>query len=112
MPGREGGLGGGVAFGHDGLCDCTASACRSVRVRQVSSAIPRLFNRYSGTLLAADESPRVSSKTVGIAKKAVLTPFLDELTFRAWSESDVYQTISIGRRAGSGAVVRLVNGLG
>ncbi len=69
-----------------------------------------VFRRYSGTLLAADESPRVVEGTWN-REKAVLMSFPDEDAFRAWAESPEYQRISQDRHAGADTVVLLVKGL-
>lgn len=70
-----------------------------------------VFRKYSGTLLAADESPRIVEGAWD-REKVVLMSFPDEAAFRSWSESTEYQEISIDRRSGSDAVVVLVDGLG
>lgn len=69
-----------------------------------------VFARYSGTLLAADESPRVLEGHAD-CQKVVLMSFPDEQSFRAWSGSAEYQEISKDRRAGADSVVMLVDGL-
>lgn len=69
-----------------------------------------VFRKYDGTLLAADESPRVIEGEWD-REKVVLMSFPDEASFHAWAESDEYQAISVDRRAGSDAVVVLLDGL-
>lgn len=69
-----------------------------------------VFNRYSGTLLAADESPQVVEGHWE-REKVVLISFPDETAFRQWAESPEYQEISADRRAGADTVVLLVKGL-
>ncbi|WP_174186828.1 DUF1330 domain-containing protein [Nocardia barduliensis] len=70
-----------------------------------------VFVRYSGTLLAADESPR-TIEGVTDREKVVLMSFPDEPSFRAWAESPEYQEISKDRHAGADTVSLLVRGLG
>lgn len=69
-----------------------------------------VFCRHPGTLLAADESPRVIEGEWD-REKVVLMSFPDEAAFRAWSESPEYRSISEDRHAGADTVVLLVNGL-
>lgn len=69
-----------------------------------------VFNRHPGTLLAADESPRVVEGRWD-REKVVLMSFPDEQAFRSWAESPEYQDISTDRRAGADTVVLLVKGL-
>lgn len=69
-----------------------------------------VFVRYSGTLLAADESPQVLEGETD-RQKVVLMSFPDEAAFRAWADSPEYQEISVDRRAGADTVVMLINGL-
>lgn len=69
-----------------------------------------VFRRYSGTLLAADESP-VLVEGDWDREKVVLMSFPDEEAFRSWAQSPDYQEISKDRRAGADTVVLLVKGL-
>ncbi len=69
-----------------------------------------VFRRYSGTLLAADESP-VLVEGDWDREKVVLMSFPDEEAFRSWAQSPEYQEISKDRRAGADTVVLLVKGL-
>jgi uncharacterized protein (DUF1330 family) len=69
-----------------------------------------VFRRYHGTLLAADERPRVVEGSWD-REKVVLMSFPDEGEFRLWSESAEYQEISKGRESGADTVVLLVKGL-
>ena len=69
-----------------------------------------VFRRHPGTLLAADESPRVVEGQWD-REKVVLMSFPDEAAFRMWSESTEYQEISKDRRAGADTVVVLAKGL-
>lgn len=69
-----------------------------------------VFNRHSGTLLAADESPQVIEGHWD-REKVVLMSFPDEAAFRQWAGSADYQEISHDRRAGADTVVLLVKGL-
>nr|WP_090281394.1 DUF1330 domain-containing protein [Mycolicibacterium komanii]CRL77664.1 hypothetical protein CPGR_04891 [Mycolicibacterium komanii] len=70
-----------------------------------------IFTRYSGTLLAADESPQILEGSSD-RDKVVLMSFPDEASFRAWADSPEYQEISKDRHAGADSLVMLVEGLG
>lgn len=74
------------------------------------AAFIEVFQRYSGTLLAADEAPRVVEGKWD-REKVVLMAFPDEAAFGEWAESPDYQSISEDRRAGADTVVLLVQGL-
>lgn len=69
-----------------------------------------VFGRYSGTLLAADESPQILEGQSD-REKVVLMSFPDESSFRAWADSPDYQEISMDRRAGADSLVMLIKGL-
>lgn len=69
-----------------------------------------VFTRYSGTLLAADESPQIL-EGASDRDKVVLMSFPDEASFRAWANSPEYQEISKDRHAGADSLVMLVEGL-
>ncbi|AYE98720.1 DUF1330 domain-containing protein [Mycobacterium paragordonae] len=69
-----------------------------------------VFRRYSGTVLAADESPVVIEGEWD-REKVVLMSFPDEAAFQDWAQSPEYQHISKDRRAGADTVVLLVKGL-
>jgi uncharacterized protein (DUF1330 family) len=69
-----------------------------------------VFQRYAGTLLATDESPRVVEGEWD-RDKVTLMSFPYEAAFRAWAESVDYQQISRDRRAGADTVVLLPQGL-
>lgn len=68
-----------------------------------------VFRRYSGTLLAADESPEVVEGDWD-REKVVLMSFPDDAAFRSWAQSPEYQEISKDRQAGADTVVLLVKG--
>lgn len=70
-----------------------------------------VFQRHSGALLAADESPQVVEGHWD-RDKVVLMSFPDEAAFHDWAQSPEYQNISKDRRAGADTVVLLVKGLG
>ncbi|MDO8294985.1 MAG: DUF1330 domain-containing protein [Caulobacter sp.] len=70
-----------------------------------------VFQRFSGRLLAADESPSVEEGRWD-RDKVILMSFPDEAAFRAWADSPAYQEIARDRHAGSDGVVLLVKGLG
>jgi uncharacterized protein (DUF1330 family) len=74
------------------------------------AAFMEVFQRYSGTLLAADEAPRVIEGEWD-RDKVVLMSFPDEAAFRKWAESPDYQRISEDRRAGAETVVVLVQAI-
>ncbi|GAA2912515.1 DUF1330 domain-containing protein [Streptosporangium fragile] len=69
-----------------------------------------VFRKHSGTLLAADEAPRVVEGKWD-REKVVLMSFPDEAAFRGWAESPEYREISEDRLAGADTVVLLVKGL-
>lgn len=69
-----------------------------------------VFTRYSGTLLAADESPQIL-EGASDRDKVVLMSFPDEASFRAWANSPEYEEISKDRHAGADSLVMLVEGL-
>jgi uncharacterized protein (DUF1330 family) len=69
-----------------------------------------IFQRYSGTLLAADEAPRVVEGEWN-SDKVVLMSFPDENAFREWADSPDYQRISEDRHAGAETVVVLVQAI-
>ncbi|MFI9404459.1 DUF1330 domain-containing protein [Nocardia sp. NPDC052316] len=70
-----------------------------------------IFTRYSGTLLAADESPQLIEGSTD-REKVVLMSFPDESAFHAWAQSPEYLEISKDRHAGADTVSLLVRGLG
>jgi uncharacterized protein (DUF1330 family) len=74
------------------------------------AAFMDVFQRYSGTLLAADEAPRVIEGEWN-RDKVVLMSFPDEASFREWAESPEYQRISEDRRTGADTVVVLVQAI-
>jgi uncharacterized protein (DUF1330 family) len=74
------------------------------------AAFGRVFRRYAGQVLAAEEKPRVEEGSWS-GDKVVLLSFPDESTYRAWADSPEYQEIAKDRRAGAEGVVLLVNGL-
>lgn len=70
----------------------------------------KVFTRFSGQLLAADESPQVVEGDWE-RDKIVILSFPDEAAFRAWSDSPEYRDISLDRLAGAEALVLLVRGI-
>lgn len=74
------------------------------------AAFMEIFQRYSGTLLVADEAPQVVEGEWD-RDKVVLMSFPDEASFREWAESPDYQRISEDRRAGAETAVVLVQAL-
>lgn len=69
-----------------------------------------VFRCHRGTLLAADESPRVVEGQWD-REKVVLMSFPDEAAFHEWAQSPEYQDISKDRLAGADTVVLLAKGL-
>lgn len=74
------------------------------------AAFMEIFQRYSGTLLVADEAPQVVEGEWD-RDKVVLMSFPDEASFREWAESPDYQRISEDRRAGAETAVVLVQAI-
>ena len=74
------------------------------------AAFMEVFQRYSGTLLAADEALQVVEGHWH-RDKVVVMSFPDETSFREWAESPDYQQISEDRRAGADTVVFFVQAL-
>jgi uncharacterized protein (DUF1330 family) len=70
-----------------------------------------VLEKYSGRLLAADESPRVLEGEWWDRNKVVLMAFADKDAFRAWATSPEYTEIAVDRKAGAEAVVLLINGV-
>ena len=75
--------------------------------RYMSRFMP-VLEKYNGTLLAADETPRVLEGQWWDRNKVVLMEFADSATFRAWAASPEYTEIAEDRKAGADAVVLLV----
>lgn len=69
-----------------------------------------VFRRYRGTLLAADESPKVV-EGASDREKVVIMSFPDEASFYAFVRSPEYEDIAKDRRAGADTVVLLAQGL-
>jgi uncharacterized protein (DUF1330 family) len=69
-----------------------------------------VMRKYKGRLLANDESPRVVEGAWD-REKVVLLSFPDEPAFWEWADSPEYQEIAKDRRAGTTAVVLLVQGI-
>jgi uncharacterized protein (DUF1330 family) len=69
-----------------------------------------VFGQYSGTLLAADESPQIIEGTWD-REKVVLMSFPDEAAIRAWSQTPEYRLIALDLHAGADTVVLLAKGL-
>jgi uncharacterized protein (DUF1330 family) len=75
-----------------------------------AAAFPATMEQYGGTVLAADDSPRVlEGEWTG--DRVVLLTFPDRQAFTSWATSAEYQAIVGDRRAGSTAVITLVRGL-
>ena len=74
------------------------------------AAFFEVFRRFSGRVLAADESP-VVLEGQWARDKVVILSFPDEAGYRSWAESPGYEAIAKDRRAGAQAVILLVHGL-
>jgi uncharacterized protein (DUF1330 family) len=70
-----------------------------------------VMKKFRGRVLAADERPLVYEGAWD-REKVVLLEFPDEPSFREWAESPEYLAIAKDRKAGSDAVVLLVQGIG
>ena len=66
-----------------------------------------VFRKFSGRLLAADESPVVVEGSWQ-GEKVVLLSFPDEAEFRRFEHSPEYEEIASDRRAGANTVSLLV----
>lgn len=70
-----------------------------------------VMKQFKGRVLAADERPQIVEGRWD-REKVVLLEFPDETAFREWAESPEYVEIARDRKAGSDAVVLLVQGIG
>ena len=70
----------------------------------------QVFTQFDGTVLAADESPRMVEGSSD-REKVVLLSFPDTESLLRFAESPEYQDISKDRHAGADTVVLLVQGL-
>jgi uncharacterized protein (DUF1330 family) len=70
----------------------------------------RVFERFEGMLLAADESPAVVEGEWD-NQKVILMAFPDREAFERWAYSPEYREISKDRVASTTGSVLLVNGL-
>jgi uncharacterized protein (DUF1330 family) len=69
-----------------------------------------VMSQFKGQVLAADENPKVIEGQWD-REKVVLLSFPDEAAFHEWADSPAYQEIAKDRKAGSRAVVLLVQGI-
>ena len=69
-----------------------------------------VLQQYNGTLLAADDQPRVVEETCHSGKVIVLS-FEDEAGFDRWYNSPEYQAILGDRLAGANGPVLLARGI-
>jgi uncharacterized protein (DUF1330 family) len=75
-----------------------------------AAAMPATLTQHGGTVLAADDGPRVlEGEWTG--DRVVLLQFPDRDAFRTWASSPEYQAIVADRHAGSDAVITLVRAL-
>lgn len=80
------------------------------RYDRYAAALLPVLQQYHGTLVAADDQPRVlEGEWPG--NRVVLLRFADRDTFRTWATSPEYQAIVGDRHGGSTGVVTLVRGL-
>jgi len=70
-----------------------------------------VMKKFKGRVLASDEHPQVVEGRWD-RQKVVLLEFPDEPAFREWAESPEYEEIAKDRKAGSDAVILLVQGFG
>jgi uncharacterized protein (DUF1330 family) len=80
------------------------------RYGRYMSRFTPVLDKYSGKLLAADETPRVLEGQWWDRNKVVLMAFADKDAFRAWITSPEYTEIAEDRKAGADAVVLLIKG--
>ena len=69
-----------------------------------------VFSRFKGTLLSADEGPKVVEGTWE-REKLILMSFPDEEAFYDWAQSPAYEEIAADRKAGATGTVILARGL-
>ena len=77
--------------------------------RRYQKAFPAVFAKFSGKVVAADESPRVLEGEWR-RDKVVILSFPDEAEAQRFATDPEYQAISKDRKAGADAVVLLVKG--
>jgi uncharacterized protein (DUF1330 family) len=70
----------------------------------------RVFARFRGTLLAADDAPVVLDGAWPL-DKLVLMSFPDEAAYHEWADSPAYREIAVDRIAGADSVALLVRGI-
>lgn len=68
-----------------------------------------VFTNFKGTLLAADEAPKIIEGEWAY-QKIILISFPDEKSFYEWSQSEAYTEIAEDRKAGTIGTVVLVRG--
>jgi uncharacterized protein (DUF1330 family) len=75
-----------------------------------AGALPATLGQHGGTVLVADDSPRVlEGEWTG--NRVVMLQFPDRDAFRAWATSPEYQAIVADRHASSEAAITLVRSL-
>ena len=77
--------------------------------RYVERFMP-VFEKFSGTVLAADDRPKVL-QGASDTNRVVLLSFPDRKSFAAWAGSPEYQEIAKDRIASSSGLILLVEGL-
>ncbi|WP_405059061.1 DUF1330 domain-containing protein [Kribbella sp. NBC_01505] len=80
------------------------------RYERYQAAFMDVLIQYGGTLLAADEQPRVEEGEWQY-EKVILLSFPDHEAFRSWADSPQYRQIAVDRHAGSTGVVLVVQGI-
>jgi uncharacterized protein (DUF1330 family) len=78
--------------------------------RRYQTRFPKVFEKYQGMMLAADERPQVLEGEWD-RNKVVLLQFPDEASARRFQESEDYREIARDRTAGADGPVLLVHGL-
>ena len=77
--------------------------------RRYQQAFAAVFAKFKGTVIAADERPRVLEGEWP-RDKVVILSFPDEAEAQRFSMSPEYQAIAKDRQAGADAVILLVKG--
>jgi uncharacterized protein (DUF1330 family) len=69
-----------------------------------------VMRQFRGTVLAADEQPRIEEGSWQY-EKVVLLSFPDDTAFRDWADSPEYLRIAVDRKSGSVGVVLVAHGI-
>ena len=76
-----------------------------------TSKFMRILLQYEGTLLVADDQPRIIEGECA-SEKIVVVSFDDEAAFQRWYDSPEYKTIVGDRLAGADGALLLVRDVG